>query len=210
MTIKTITKENRTIVQVGFEDEIRKDMQEKLMQVYDTQSPIKDFSLYYPFEPDELEDWEAILDWKSISDNKQIKWSPKLIRRFCNKWDWLSLWMNKSVLCWDAELLEEFKDKINWDVIVWSSVNWTKKLHEKFEKHLTWSRIKYDYEMVKQHTSHNRTRFFFKASNSNFSNSFMELYLFANSFDDVLGIFILYNTVNQYFNNKINNPSYPL
>lgn len=57
MIIETITKEDRTIVQVGFEDEIRKDMQEKLMQIYGTQSPIQNFSSYYPFEFDELENY---------------------------------------------------------------------------------------------------------------------------------------------------------
>lgn len=202
MQIEVITKENKTIVQIGFEDDIRIDMQEKIKQIYKLQSPVKDFSLYYPFDIDLLEEWEAILDWKSVSSNKHIKWSVELIKKFSDKWDWGMLWLNMSVLCWDAELLEKYQDKLAWDLIVNTSIGWTIEVHEKFEKYLTWSNFKYNYDMIKEHTTNNRNRFL-NNPNLNFSNTLNELYLYAKSIDEDKGVLILSNSINLYFNNKL-------
>lgn len=202
MKIEIITKEDKTIVQIGFEDDIRIDMHEKIKQIYKLQSPVKDFSLYYPFDIDLLEEWEAILDWKSVSSNKHIKWSVELIKKFSDKWDWFNLWINFSILCWNAELLEKYKDKFTWDLIVNTSIDWTIELHEKFEKYLTWSNFKYDYDMIKEHATNNRNRFL-NNPNLNFSNTFNELYLYAKSIDEDKGVLILFNSINLYFNNKL-------
>lgn len=163
-------------------------MQEKIKQIYVyklKKYPKTDFSLYYPFEIDQLEAWEAILDWKAVSANQEIEWSPDLIKQFSDKWDWLSLWMNKSVLCWDAELLEEYIDGRLWQTILWSSIDWSLELHERFKSYLP-----YDYDMIKKATYNNR-ECFLKGNNINFSKPFTELYSYANSIDDKYGILIL-------------------
>ncbi|MDR2948825.1 MAG: hypothetical protein LBV71_06415 [Prevotella sp.] len=202
MIIEVITKEDKTIVQIGFEDNIRIDMQEKIKTLYRVQSPVKNFSLYYPFDIDLLEEWEAVLNWKEVSSNKHIKWSVELINKFSDKWDWGMLWLNMSVLCWDAELLEKYQDKLAWDLIVNTSIDWIIELHEKFEKYLTWSNFKYDYDMIKEHTTNNRNRFL-NNPNLNFSNTLNELYLYAKSIDEDKGVLILFDSINLYFNNKL-------
>ena len=198
--IEIITKEDRTIVQVGFDDDIRMDMQEKIKQLYRFYSPKEDFSKYYPFHIDQLSDWIDVLDWESVSSNKGVKWSDELIRRFKDKWHWCNLWLNESILCWDIKLLEEFEDEIVWDFILNTSIEWNKELHERFEKYLKSSL--YEYDNIVKHTTDNRKKFL-SNPNINLSDNFMELYLYAKSIDDEEGIFILYDAVEIYFDSII-------
>lgn len=200
MKIENITKVDRTIVQVGFNDDIRIDMQEKIKQLYRFISPAKDFSLYYPFDIDQLEDWKTILDWESISSNTQVKWSDELIKKYQDKWHWFYLTNNQSILCWNAELLEEFKDKVVWDFILSTSIDWTKELHERFEKYLP-SHCNFD--SIKKNTTDNRERFIKDGGVNDLSAVFNELYSYAKSIDDKEGIFILYDAIEVCFNNRI-------
>ncbi|MBF0649103.1 hypothetical protein IR083_09750 [Dysgonomonas sp. GY75] len=204
MIIETITKKDYTIVRIGFEDDIRIDMQEKIKELYMLNSPIKDFSLYYPFPLDayELEEWDTILDWEKVSLNKQIKWSVELIKKFSDRWNWGLLWLNQSVLCWDAELLDICKDKIHWELIVCNSINWTRELQEKFKEYLPPSSSFIDYDMIKEHTTNNRNRFL-NNPYPHISDTFKKLYLYASSIDEDKGIYILYDSISIYFNTKL-------
>ena len=204
MKIENITKVDRTIVQVGFNDDIRINMQEKIKQLYSFISPAKDFSLYYPFDIDQLEDWKPILDWESISSNRKVKWSADLIKKYQDKWYWFNLWSNQSILCWDAELLEEFKDKVVWDFILSTSIDWTKELHERFEKYLP-SHCNFD--NIKKNTTDNRERFIKDGGVNNLSAVYYELYSYAKSIDDKEGMFILYDAIEVYFNSRISEKS---
>jgi len=201
MIIENITKEDYTIVQIGFENDIRMDMQKKIKQLYNSDSPIKDFSLYHLFDNYELRECRAILDWQAVSSNQQIKWSKELINEFKDKWDYSYLWLNHSILCWDAELLEEYKDRIVWELIVCNSIEWTRELHDKFEKYLPPSSY-IDYNMIREHTTNNRNRFL-NNQYYNFTDTFNELFLYAKSIDKYKGILILYDSIRIYFNNKL-------
>lgn len=115
MNIEVKTKEGYTIVQIGFNEDIRLDMQEKIKLLYKSQSPIKDFSLHYPFEIDQLEEWEDILDWQEVSSNLKVKWTDEVIRNFKDRWNWYNLlFTNYSIKYLDKDLLEEFSDKWDW------------------------------------------------------------------------------------------------
>jgi len=198
--IETTTKEDRTIVQIGFDEDIRMDMQEKIKQLYRFSSPKEDFSKYYPFDIDQLSDWIDVLDWESVSSNNGVKWSDELIKEFKDKWHWFNLWLNQSILRWDIKLLEEFEDKITWDFILNTSISWNEELHEMFKNHLTSSL--YEYDNIVKHTTDNRKKFL-SNPNINLSDNFMELYLYAKSIDDEEGIFILYDAVEIYFDSII-------
>jgi len=202
MKIETITKADRTIVQVGFEDDIRIDMQEKIKQLYRLQSPLKDFSKHYPFDIHQLSDWEEVLDWEEVSSNRQIKWSVELINRFKDKLHLFNLWLNEAVLCWNTDLLKEFEDKIAWDFILNTSIQWNEELHNKFEKHLTSSL--YEYDNIVKHTTANREKFIKQGGKGGLSEAFEELYLHAKKIDDEQGIFILFDAVEVYLNSKAN------
>ena len=202
MNIEVRRKDDYTIVQIGFEDDIRIDMQEKIKELYKLESPLKDFSLHYPFKIDQLEEWKDILDWEEVSSNLNVKWTDEVIRKFKDRWNWVGLSFNISILCWDEELLDKFKGIIPWDLLIFTSIEWTEELHNRFEKYLTWERSKYSYEMVKEYTTKNRTNFL-RNSNNNLSESFMNLYLYAKSIDEEMGIFILYDAIQEYFDSKI-------
>lgn len=171
--IEVKTKEDYTIVQIGFDDDIRIDMQEKIKQMYKLQSPIKDFSLHYPFEVDQLEEWEEVLDWQEVSSNMQVKWTDEVIRKFKDRWNWNSiLFINHSIQCLNKELLEELSCKWDW-------------LYPNSE-----GIIEYRNNL-------------FRSSDNNLSEPFMDLYLYAKSIDEEIGIFILYDAIQEYFDSKI-------
>lgn len=198
--IEVITKKDSTIVQIGFVDELRIDMQEKIKELFND-SPIAEFSSYYPFELYQLEEWAAVLSWEDVGRNLRVKWSSEIIQKFEDKWDWIGLWINQSILCWDAELLEKYKDKLRWDVIICNSIDWTEELHTKFEKHLPWD--DFTYHNVKGETAKNREWFIKRGSGSHMSEPLSELYYYAKSLDEKLGIFILYDAIQQYFDSRI-------
>ena len=43
----------------------------------------------------------------------------------------------------------------------------------------------------------------FRSSDNNLSEPFMDLYLYAKSIDEEMGIFILYDAIQEYFDSKI-------
>ena len=171
MNIEVKTKEDYTIVQIGFNEDIRLDMQEKINQLYNLQSPIKDFSLHYPFEIDQLEEWEDILDWQEVSSNLKVKWTDEVIKNFKDRWNWYNLlFTNHSIKCLDKDLLEEFSDKWDW---------------------------LYNVEGILEYRSS------MSSSDNRLSVSFRNLYLYAKSIDEELGIFILYDAIEEYLDGKI-------
>lgn len=171
MKIEIKTKEDYTIVQIGFEDDIRIDMQEKIKQLYRFQSPIKDFSLHYPFEIHQLEEWEDILDWQEVSSNLKVEWTDEVIRKFQDRWNWYNLlFSNHSIQCLDKDFLEEFSNKWNWLCHIEGILEYRSSMSSKDNK---------------------------------LSESFMNLYLYANSIDEDMGKFILFDAIQEYFNSKI-------
>nr|WP_297166092.1 hypothetical protein [uncultured Dysgonomonas sp.] len=171
MNIEVKTKGDYSIVQIGVNEDIRLDMQEKIKQLYNLQSPIKDFSLHYPFEIDQLEGWEDILDWQEVSSNLKVEWTDEVIRKFKDRWNWYNLlFTNHSIKCLDKDLLEEFSNKWNW---------------------------LYHIEGILEHRSS------MSSTDTKLSELFRSLYLYAKSIDEELGIFILYDAIEEYLESKI-------
>ena len=170
MNIEVKTKKDYTIVQIGFNEDIRLNMQEKIKELYNLQSPIKDFSLHYPFEIDQLDEWEDILDWQEVSSNTQVKWTYEIIMKFKDRWNWYNLlFTNHSIQCLDKELLEEFSDKWDW---------------------------LYNVEGILEYRSS------MSSTDNKLSESFRNLYLYAKSIDEEMGIFILYDAIQEYLDKK--------
>lgn len=117
--------------------------------------------LEYPFELQDLIDYESNLDFNIISKNHQIHWSIEILKHFKDKWDWVAIQSNpfiysycniglffsenvkqKPVKC-KCDLKLEFcsKDQLcfpNYDYILLKPTN-VNPLHEKFTnwvKHL--------------------------------------------------------------------------
>ena len=173
MNIEVKTKKDYTIVQIGFNEDIRLNMQEKIKELYNLQSPIKDFSLHYPFEIDQLEEWEDILDWQEVSSNLKVKWTDEVIINFKDRWNWYNLlFTNHSIECLDKDLLEEFSDKWNW-------------LYPTSEG------------IIEYRAS------YLSDTDNKLSESFMSLYLYAKSIDEEMGIFILHDAIQEYLESKI-------
>lgn len=173
MNIEVKTKEDYTIVQIGFEDDIRLDMQEKIKQLYNFQPPIKDFSLHYPFGIDQLEEWADILDWQEVSSNLKVKWTDEVIRNFKDRWNWYNLlFTNHSIQCLSKELLEECSNK--WDWLYPTS------------------------EGILEYRCH-----YLSQVDSKLSELFLDLYFYSKSINEEVGISILYDAIQEYFESKI-------
>ncbi|MFK7113793.1 hypothetical protein V3468_05000 [Flavobacterium oreochromis] len=122
--------------------------------------------LEYPFELQDLIDYESNLDFNIISKNHQIHWSIEILKHFKDKWDWAAIQSNpfiysycniglffseyvkqKPVKC-KCDLKLEFcsKDQLcfpNYDYILLRPTN-VNPLHEKFTnwvKHLVEERF---------------------------------------------------------------------
>ncbi|AMO20728.1 hypothetical protein [Flavobacterium columnare] len=53
--------------------------------------------LEYPFELQDLIDYESNLDFNIISKNHQIHWSIEILKHFKDKWDWVAIQSNPFV-----------------------------------------------------------------------------------------------------------------
>ncbi|MBP6969962.1 MAG: hypothetical protein KBG83_08490 [Bacteroidetes bacterium] len=68
-----------------------------------------------------LEKYQENLNWKSISENRQIKWNLTMLDKFKERlhWDILSKEIHSEQIT--PEILEKFKDRWNWYKL---SANW--------------------------------------------------------------------------------------
>lgn len=55
----------------------------------------------------------GVFDWKGLSRDTAIDFTPELIEEFRDEWDWESLQKNSSVY-WTFEMLEEHKERLDW------------------------------------------------------------------------------------------------
>ncbi len=88
-----------------------------------------------------LESSYSISLWSGFSANKNLKWSPELIKRFENHWNWDVLCFNPAVP-WTIELIRKYKKRIKFDQLSGNeSIVWTVEILEEFGKKLRWSTI---------------------------------------------------------------------
>lgn len=69
-------------------------------------------SRYYPFDEISLNQYQEILDWQLVSQNKNILFSHKLIKKFKQKWFWSELTKNDNVF-WTEDMITEIKEYLN-------------------------------------------------------------------------------------------------
>ena len=115
-----------------------------------------------------ISDFDKIpsFSWSSLSSNKNIDWSEKIIDFHLDKWDWKKLCGNYSI-AWNEQMISKYIDKINWEglssnkeysfseILIdkysdkfdfdWLSYNrnidWTEKLLDKYQDKLNWSAL---------------------------------------------------------------------
>lgn len=79
------------------------------------------------------------LNWKSLSRNKKIEWSSKIIDKFIDKWNWSSLSRNETVP-FDQELIYKFSERWDWDSFSYNDkFPWSFELVDKYEDKLEFS-----------------------------------------------------------------------
>ncbi|MDR0938123.1 MAG: hypothetical protein LBN29_02040 [Mediterranea sp.] len=62
-----------------------------------------------------LEKFKLSLDWDALSGNSSgILFTQENLRKYRKRWNWMKLSENGNVV-WSVEMLEEFKDDIDWD-----------------------------------------------------------------------------------------------
>jgi hypothetical protein len=109
-----------------------------------------------------IDRYQDKIDWKSLSENSNVQWTASMLekyknkldwkalsagscrglyssenlRRFSSRWDWSTLSSNSSVQ-WTGEKVEEFKDVIDWSVMIdsWNSDLFTLDFFEKYKEY---------------------------------------------------------------------------
>lgn len=104
-------------------------------------------SQFYAFSEKELEKYEDKINWDRISQNSAVGWNESLIRKFNHRLDWIAFSQNAAFA--DTNLLELFKDKIDWDgevedgffysVASGIHIIWTPELINKYQDRLNFN-----------------------------------------------------------------------
>ena len=110
-----------------------------------------------------IDRYQNKVDWKNLSENKNVHWTTSMLekyqdkldwkalssggcsglfttqnlKRFISKWDWSELSEN-SLVEWDMEKVESFKDLIDWDKLLSNGCNpdlLTLKFYMKFKEY---------------------------------------------------------------------------
>lgn len=70
----------------------------------------------FTFDEQQLDRYMEDVDWKEISDNRDIRWTTALLGKFKNKIDWeiLSSTYDRDNTIFTEAHLEKFKDHWNW------------------------------------------------------------------------------------------------
>ncbi len=77
--------------------------------------------------------------WDGFSANQNLIWSPELMKKYGNKWNWRLLSFNPCVP-WTAKLIRKYKNKIHFDQLSGNkSIVWTIEILEEFGDKLHWS-----------------------------------------------------------------------
>lgn len=95
---------------------------------------------YYPWNTEQLDNFINQLNWNEISINSNIKWSSKLIEKFENKLNFgdYGLTSNESIP-FTPELIEKYKNKWDWTFLTDNSqIPWTIDLLEKYQDYWAW------------------------------------------------------------------------
>jgi hypothetical protein len=66
----------------------------------------------YPFNKNDLEDFQDKLDFNKLSANQFIDWDAQLIEKYKDKWDWSAI-ENNPIICKEVNLGMLYADKVN-------------------------------------------------------------------------------------------------
>jgi hypothetical protein len=81
---------------------------------------VQGFSYHYPVPEELLAQYEDVFDWTQLSRNTAIKWSPHILEKFKNNWNWGYRGLStNAAMPWTPALLEQFKDKWSWYHLGW-------------------------------------------------------------------------------------------
>lgn len=88
------------------------------------------------------------VDWKEVSDNKEIFWTDSMLETFKDNIDWKTLSCSRSVSLLRVENLEKYKDRWDWKELSGSSViQWSLELIDRFIDYWDWEELIDNYEL---------------------------------------------------------------
>ncbi|MBK8969268.1 MAG: SMI1/KNR4 family protein [Lewinellaceae bacterium] len=75
----------------------------------------KQVSRFYPLPDSLIALFENDWDWRGLSANTDLEWTPEFIARYADKWVWHELLMNPSIV-WTETLIETYREhhEFNW------------------------------------------------------------------------------------------------
>jgi hypothetical protein len=119
-----------------------------------------------PWDMKFIQEHEDKWDWKELSRNKKLPWTKELLKKYAEQWDWQNITGNIDIsnegISWNAQLLEDFADKICWAYPVFMfddfeymggminhpGIVWTAALYEKCDPAVSkhFKKLKKEYE----------------------------------------------------------------
>ena len=64
-----------------------------------------------------LEKYQDKVDWKEVSDNRDMVWTASMLEKFRNRLDWDALSRSRHRCVLTAELFERFRNNWNWSLL---------------------------------------------------------------------------------------------
>lgn len=97
--------------------------------------PIEQSETFYrEFKNENHIDW----GWYGLSSEENFDWKQEILEDGKYKWDWEALFVNPSIM-WSFDLIDKFKEVVNWAYISSMELEWTAKEIDHFKDYLVFN-----------------------------------------------------------------------
>lgn len=121
--------ETNNVIETLLNKQIRKEAMKKISS---------DFAL----TNDMIHQYWHELDWKEVSDNREINWTTEMLDRWKNEIDWTMLSQTSNEILLSPEMLEKYKDLWDWHELSDNSdLTLSYELIDKFIDRWDWKRL---------------------------------------------------------------------
>lgn len=110
---------------------------DEFMQHVVTEQAWKNLSEEFRWTESLLEKYADKVDWKEISENRNIIWTIPMLQKFSKKLDWKKLSEHTDEEWFTDAHLEVFKDKWDWCAVV-CNYNFSEVLIDKYIDYIDW------------------------------------------------------------------------
>lgn len=108
----------------------------------------KKLSSDFPWTEKMLEKFQDKVDWKEVSENRNIVWTPSMLDKFKRRIDWAELSSVESEALMITENIERYKDYWDWKALSRNdALAWSYTLIERFIDYWDWENLINNYRL---------------------------------------------------------------